>query len=75
MFVKHWMSLKSCWNTNKKLDDLALSMNYFIGAEIWGLVHDKLGLDEVFKCLTNPQHFSMSFNKALEMINREDLKI
>lgn len=75
MFVEHWMSLKSSWSTNKELDDLALSMNYFIGAEIWGLIHDKLGVEEVFKCLMKPQLFSSCFNRALEMINREDLKL
>jgi hypothetical protein len=75
MFSEHWMSLKSGWSTDERLDDLALSMNYFIGAEIWGLIHDTLGVDEVFKCLKHPQYFLESYNSALGMINRADLMI
>jgi hypothetical protein len=75
MFVGHWMSLKSNWNKDGRLDDLALSMNYFLGAEIWGLIHDTLGVDAVFKCLKEPQYLLDDYNKSLEMINREDLKI
>jgi hypothetical protein len=75
MFSEHWMSLKSGWSTDERLDDLALSMNYFIGAEIWGLVHDTLGVDEVFKCLKHPQYFLESYNRALGMVNRADLMV
>lgn len=75
MIIEHWMTLKSSWNTDEKLDDLALSMNYFVGAEIWGLVHDMLGVEEVFKCLEHPQYFIDSYNKALHTIGRDDLII
>lgn len=48
---------------------------YFLGADIWGLIHDTYGREKVFELLENPKHFFKYFNEALFKINREDLLI
>lgn len=48
---------------------------YFLGADIWGLIHDTYGREKVFELLKNPRYFLKYFNEALLKINREDLCI
>ena len=49
--------------------------SYYLGTEIWGLIHDVFGKEKVFELLNNPKHFPEALNKALRKIEREDLLI
>jgi len=50
-------------------------LTYYLGADIWGLIHDIYGRETVFELLMNPKHFFEYYNKALLKISREDLCI
>ncbi len=54
---------------------LAQPICYFIGADIWGLIHDEFGKDKVFELFSNPTDVFVYFNQALKNIGREDLVI
>jgi len=49
--------------------------SYYMGTEIWGVIHDVLGKEKVFDVLNNPKYFPEILNKALKQIGREDLLI
>lgn len=48
---------------------------YFLGAEIWGLIHDIYGREKVFELLHNPREFLLHYNEGLSIVGREDLRI
>ncbi len=68
--------LAEYWLTSP-LDSIHFSQskNYFLGSEIWGLIHDIYGKDEVFRLLLNLDEFIEKYNAALEVIERTDLRL
>ncbi|MBI9015594.1 MAG: hypothetical protein JEZ08_25470 [Clostridiales bacterium] len=46
---------------------------YYFGCEIWGLLHDTYGTEEVFDILRDMENFEVYFNKALKQIEKEEL--
>lgn len=75
LFMKYWMSIRSNRVKENEPDDLGQSMNYFLGGDIWGLIHDIYGKDKLYEILMNPSFFTNYYNKALYKIGRNDLLI
>lgn len=75
VIVSHWITLKSNRVKENEPDDLQQSLNYFLGAEIWGLIHDIYGKDKVYEILSSSGEFIKYYNEALVRIGREDLVI
>ncbi len=71
----YWMSLKTKYASADEPNDMAQSLNYFLGAEIWGLIHDVHGLDRVYEIIDGKTNFVDSYNEALKAIDRSDLEI
>lgn len=75
MFMKYWMSTRSDRVKDNEPDDLGQSLNYFLGAEIWGLIHDVYGKDKVYEILMKPALLLGHYNEALKSIGRSNLLI
>ncbi|MEG2916849.1 MAG: DUF5700 domain-containing putative Zn-dependent protease [Clostridium sp.] len=74
-FWQYWMSTRSKRVKDNEPDDLSQSLNYFLGGDIWGLIHDVYGKDKVYELFENPKEFASYYNKALKTIGRMDLEI
>lgn len=48
---------------------------YFIGADIWGLIHDEFGKEKVFELFDEPKDIFSVYNQSLKNIGRKDLMI
>jgi hypothetical protein len=75
IIIEHWMTLRSNRVKENEPDDLEQSLNYFLGAEIWGLIHDVYGKDKVYEILASSGEFIKYYNQALIRVGREDLII
>lgn len=75
MFIKYWMGTRTNRVKDNEPDDLGQSLSYFVGAEIWGLIHDTYGKEKLYEILKNPSLFLSYYNKALSNIGRNDLLI
>lgn len=74
--------ISSYWNNRytegQKSDEipkLCHFRSYSLGTDIWGVIHDCFGKDVVYETVKNPSNFPNVFNRAMEIIHREDLKI
>lgn len=75
MFIKYWMSTRTNRIKDSEPDDLGQSLNYFVGAEIWGLIHDTYGKEKLYEIFKRPSLFLSYYNKALSNIGRNDMLI
>jgi hypothetical protein len=72
---EYWMNLYTPEQDKSEVPKLSHSRNYFMGCDVWGLIHDVFGAEKVFEVLTDLKQFPIAFNSALEKIGRIDLCI
>lgn len=71
----YWMNRYIIHQDIKESPLLLHSRNYFLGNEVWGLIHDVYGREKVFYLLKNLNEFPEVYNNALKHIGRYDLCI
>lgn len=54
---------------------LVQPIKYFLGADIWGVIHDVHGREALLACLEDPDLFLESYRHALKMKDLEKYMI
>lgn len=67
--VNYWFKLEE-----DKLPKMQ-SRNYYMGAEIWGLIHDTYGMEKTFEIMRDMTTFRHYFNQALIKIGKQELSL
>jgi len=70
-----WLEIYRPEDDKSKTPVLLHTMNYIIGSEIWGLIHDTYGKEKLYWILNNLGEFSKFYNNALESVGYEHYKI
>jgi hypothetical protein len=72
---EYWLSPYTKEQDKTEQPKLKHYRSYYLGTEVWGLIHDFYGKEKVFEILNNPAEFPDALNGALKEIHREDLCI
>lgn len=75
IFIRNYLNRDVIINGELKKFYLRNPLTYYLGADIWGVIHDVFGRDMVRNLLIDPTEFFVVFNKALSIIGRDDLCI
>jgi len=75
IFMKNYFSFDIEINGILHENYLTQPICYFIGADIWGLIHDEFGIEKVFELFDEPQNIFSVYNRSLQNIGRKDLMI
>lgn len=73
--MTYWLNIYLPNEDKTKVQQLKHTKNYFIGSEIWGLIHDIYGKEKLYSLLNNLDEFPYYYNKALENIGMDSYKI
>ena len=72
---EYWMNPYTDDQNKNDIPKLKHFRIYSFGNDIWGIIHDCFGKNIVFETLRNPENFTATFNRALDKIGHEELKI
>jgi hypothetical protein len=73
--AEYWMNVYVEGQDISEIPKLKQFRLYSFGNDIWGIIHDCFGKEAVFDTVKDPGRFPDIFNRALEKLCREDLKI
>ncbi|WP_371802346.1 DUF5700 domain-containing putative Zn-dependent protease [Candidatus Lokiarchaeum ossiferum] len=73
LFQKYWMNDKTAEQSPDESPRLKQSRFYSFGNEIWGLLHDKYGIEKVYNTIYNMGDFLSLLNKALIDLNLDQI--
>lgn len=72
---EYWMNPHTEEQSKVEIPKLQHFRLYSFGNDVWGVIHDVFGKDVVFDTFMNPNKFVEVYNRAVELINRQDLVI
>lgn len=73
--VSYWLDIFMPDEDRSQTPTLMHTKNYFIGTEVWGLIHDVYGKEKLYEILNDVDNFSEYYNDALEQIDMAKYKI
>ncbi|MBI9011024.1 MAG: hypothetical protein JEZ08_02240 [Clostridiales bacterium] len=73
--IASWLEIYRPEDDKTQMPVLLHTMNYIIGSEIWGLIHDHYGKEKLYWLLNNLDEFTSYYNDALRTLNKDELMI
>ena len=75
LFYDYWLDCRVEGQTKNEVPKLKQSRLYSLGNDLWGVLYDVFGMDELYRIVRNPALFIDKYNRALDVIGREAYKI